>query len=79
LSAEIPVLPQQAPTAQVALRTLGQLAKSTGYVIKPYMRYPKLLDILLMFLKTEQVLAEIWNVDDAEKLTNVRPSSAQTM
>ncbi|XP_004346781.2 TOR pathway phosphatidylinositol 3-kinase TorA [Capsaspora owczarzaki ATCC 30864] len=40
---------------EVALRTLGKLAASTGYVIEPYLRYPKLLRILLDLLKTEQV------------------------
>ena len=38
----------------VALWVLGQLVGSTGYVVKPYMQYPTLLDVLINFLKTEQ-------------------------
>ena len=34
--------------------TLGQLIESTGYVNEPYLKYPKLLEVLLDFLKTEQ-------------------------
>ncbi|XP_039269325.2 serine/threonine-protein kinase mTOR-like [Styela clava] len=41
---------------EVALVTLGKLVQSTGYVVDPYQKYPKLLDILLTFLKTEQSL-----------------------
>jgi len=33
---------------------MAQLVESTGYVVEPYKRYPKLLEILLDFLKTEQ-------------------------
>eukprot|EP01113_Clastostelium_recurvatum_P006582 TRINITY_DN1298_c0_g1_i1.p1 TRINITY_DN1298_c0_g1~~TRINITY_DN1298_c0_g1_i1.p1 ORF type:complete len:2380 (+),score=927.36 TRINITY_DN1298_c0_g1_i1:62-7201(+) len=39
---------------EVALRTLGQLASSTGYVINPFSRYPLLLEILLHEIKTER-------------------------
>ncbi|KAL0486430.1 phosphatidylinositol kinase-related protein kinase TOR [Acrasis kona] len=41
----------------VAVRTLGQLVESTGYVIEPYLKYPNLLNILLGALKAE----EEWN------------------
>jgi FKBP12-rapamycin complex-associated protein len=37
-----------------ALKTLGQLASSTGFVIEPYAKYPQLLNILISILKTEQ-------------------------
>lgn len=36
-----------------ALKTLGQLASSAGYVIKPYIDYPQLLTILINVLKTD--------------------------
>ncbi|SSD60463.1 probable Serine/threonine-protein kinase TOR2 [Saccharomycodes ludwigii] len=36
-----------------ALKTLGQVAASSGYVIQPYLDYPQLLGILLNLLKTE--------------------------
>ena len=39
---------------EIALRTLGQLVESTGYVVEPYVKYPTLLEVLLNFLKTEQ-------------------------
>ncbi|RDD40512.1 Serine/threonine-protein kinase mTOR [Trichoplax sp. H2] len=39
---------------EVALRTMGQVVESTGYVVEPYSRYPNLLETLLSFLKTEQ-------------------------
>lgn len=42
---------------EVALRTLGQLASSTGYVIDPLIKHPKLLEILLQEVLTEQVPA----------------------
>ncbi|KAF5280820.1 hypothetical protein FQR65_LT14927 [Abscondita terminalis] len=38
----------------VALITLGQLVGATGHVVKPYNKYPMLLDVLINFLKTEQ-------------------------
>ncbi|KAF2843628.1 phosphatidylinositol 3-kinase tor2 [Patellaria atrata CBS 101060] len=37
-----------------ALRTLGQLATHSGYVIQPYRDYPDLLNILIKVIKTEQ-------------------------
>ena len=37
-----------------ALRTLGQLASNSGYVIQPYLEYPHLLDLLVNITKTEQ-------------------------
>ena len=37
-----------------ALRTLGQLASNSGYVIEPYVQYPQLLTILVGIVKTEQ-------------------------
>src|SRR5690606_4534354 len=43
---------------KVAIRTLGQLIQSTGYVITPYKKYPKLLNLLLNTLKGE----EEWSV-----------------
>lgn len=39
---------------QNALWTLCELVESTGCVVKPYNKYPNLLDLLLNFLKTEQ-------------------------
>ncbi|WAR26259.1 MTOR-like protein [Mya arenaria] len=39
---------------EVSLWTMAQLIESTGYVVEPYKKYPKLLEILLEFLKTEQ-------------------------
>ncbi|KAJ5637081.1 hypothetical protein N7490_006960 [Penicillium lividum] len=39
---------------EAALRTLGQLASNSGYVIEPYMEYPHLLDVLINITKTEQ-------------------------
>lgn len=39
---------------EAALRTLGQLASSSGYVIDPYLEYPQLLTILINIVKTEQ-------------------------
>lgn len=37
-----------------ALRTLGQLASNSGYVIEPYLEYPHLLAVLITIIKTEQ-------------------------
>ncbi len=37
-----------------ALRTLGQLASNSGYVIDPYLDHPQLLSILINIIKTEQ-------------------------
>ncbi|KAI1004105.1 Serine/threonine-protein kinase [Podosphaera aphanis] len=36
-----------------ALRTLGQFASNSGYVIKPYLDYPSLLEILQTIVRTE--------------------------
>lgn len=36
---------------EIALRTLGQLASSTGYVIRPYFQYPTLLPKILSILR----------------------------
>jgi FKBP12-rapamycin complex-associated protein len=36
------------------LRTLGQLASSSGYVVDPYTDHPQLLSILINIVKTEQ-------------------------
>ncbi|PMD48474.1 FAT-domain-containing protein [Hyaloscypha variabilis F] len=38
---------------EAALRTLGQLASNSGYVIKPYLDYPMLLDILQTIIRSE--------------------------
>lgn len=38
----------------MALWTLGELIENTGFVVEPYWKYPKLLDILLDLLKREQ-------------------------
>jgi FKBP12-rapamycin complex-associated protein len=37
-----------------ALKTLGQIIRSTGYVIEPYTKYPGLLTVFIHILKTEQ-------------------------
>jgi FKBP12-rapamycin complex-associated protein len=39
---------------EAALRTLGQLASNSGYVIDPYIEYPHLLGVLVNIIKTEQ-------------------------
>eukprot|EP01133_Synstelium_polycarpum_P000171 gene171-204_t len=53
----IDTLQDQSSTSkrEVALKTLGQLASSTGYVIKPFSKYPTLLAILLNAIKTERI------------------------
>lgn len=38
---------------EAALRTLGQLASNSGYVIKPYLDYPQLLEILQNIIRGE--------------------------
>ncbi|CAG8961215.1 hypothetical protein HYFRA_00013271 [Hymenoscyphus fraxineus] len=38
---------------EAALRTLGQLASNSGYVIKPYLDYPSLLEILQNIIRGE--------------------------
>ncbi|KAG0200191.1 phosphatidylinositol kinase- protein kinase tor1 [Mortierella sp. GBA30] len=52
----IDILQDQSSSAKrgAALKALGRLASSTGYVIDPYVKYPVLLDILMSILKTEQ-------------------------
>ncbi|KAG0095495.1 phosphatidylinositol kinase- protein kinase tor1 [Podila epicladia] len=46
---------QSSPSKRsAALKTLGLLARNTGYVIDPYIKYPVLLDILVSIIKTEQ-------------------------
>ncbi|KAI8877804.1 FAT-domain-containing protein [Backusella circina FSU 941] len=37
-----------------ALKTLGQITRSTGFVIEPYTKYPALLGTFIHILKTEQ-------------------------
>ena len=51
----IETLQDQSSTAkrQVALHTLGQLAANCAFVIEPFVRYPRLLDILLGLVKAE--------------------------
>lgn len=39
---------------RAALRALGHLIRSTGVVIKPLLKYPKMLDTLVSIIKTEQ-------------------------
>ena len=41
---------------EIALWTLAQLIESTGCVIQPYQEFPTLLELLLSFLKTEQLV-----------------------
>lgn len=36
-----------------ALRTMGQLASSTGYAVKPFLDYPTLLDTIINILKSD--------------------------
>ncbi|CAM9685280.1 unnamed protein product, partial [Hapterophycus canaliculatus] len=36
---------------QVSLRTLGRVVSATGYVVKPYLRYPTLLDSAFAILR----------------------------
>ncbi|KAJ4287076.1 phosphatidylinositol kinase- protein kinase tor1 [Collariella sp. IMI 366227] len=38
---------------EAALHTLGQLASNAGYVIKPYLEYPQLLEILQSIIRGE--------------------------
>ncbi|KAG9238765.1 armadillo-type protein [Amylocarpus encephaloides] len=51
----IEALQDQSSTAkrEAALRTLGQLASNSGYVIKPYLDYPSLLEILQGIIRGE--------------------------
>ncbi|KAL4956134.1 armadillo-type protein [Aspergillus filifer] len=39
---------------EAALRTLGQIASNSGYVIDPYVEHPHLLAVLIGIIKTEQ-------------------------
>ena len=39
---------------EAALKCLGMLASSTGYVVEPYLRFPNLLNVIINILKTEQ-------------------------
>ncbi|XP_013189748.2 serine/threonine-protein kinase mTOR [Amyelois transitella] len=39
----------------VALWAFGQLISATGHVVTPYTEFPNLMDVLLNFLKTEQL------------------------
>ncbi|XP_072945210.1 serine/threonine-protein kinase mTOR [Epargyreus clarus] len=39
----------------IALWAFGQLISATGHVVTPYTEYPNLMDVLLNFLKTEQL------------------------
>ncbi|KAL1921057.1 uncharacterized protein VTP21DRAFT_11692 [Calcarisporiella thermophila] len=54
----IEMLQDQSPTSSMkrekALKMLGQLASSTGFVIEPYTRYPNLLPTLVKILRQEQ-------------------------
>ena len=63
----IPFIPQLMPTIidalqdlssplkrDSALRALGQIASNSGYVIEPYLDHPRLLDLLVNIIKTEQ-------------------------
>ncbi|CAN0540634.1 unnamed protein product, partial [Ectocarpus sp. 8 AP-2014] len=36
---------------EVSLRTLGRIVSATGYVIKPYLQYPTLLDSAFSILR----------------------------
>lgn len=42
---------------QTALRTIGSLAQSAGYVIDPYSRHPSLMPLLLSCLKPDESAA----------------------
>ncbi|OZJ02458.1 hypothetical protein BZG36_04099 [Bifiguratus adelaidae] len=59
MPAIINILQDQSSSAKrdAALKTLGQLAGHTGYVIEPYTHYSILLNILMTTLRTEQSLA----------------------
>jgi serine/threonine-protein kinase mTOR len=55
----IDALQDQSSTTKrdAALKTLGQLASNTGFVIEPYQKYPQLLNILINILKTESSIS----------------------
>lgn len=38
---------------EIAIRTLGKFSSNTGYVVSPYFDYPKLMEILINGIKTE--------------------------
>lgn len=38
-----------------SLRALGQIARSTGFVVQPFLKYPLLFDIIVNIIKSEQV------------------------
>nr|XP_013189744.1 unnamed protein product [Amyelois transitella] len=46
--------PNQPEKRSVALWSFGQIISATGYVVRPYMDHPQLMDLLLNFLKSEQ-------------------------
>lgn len=46
--------PSSETERDMALWTLGQLIENTGFVIEPYWKYPRLLDILLDLVRKEQ-------------------------
>jgi FKBP12-rapamycin complex-associated protein len=46
--------PSSETERDMALWALGQLIENTGFVIEPYLKYPKLLDILLDLVRKEQ-------------------------
>lgn len=41
---------------EAALKMLGQLSTSTCWVVEPYLKYPKLLNLLIQILKVDQSL-----------------------
>lgn len=43
------------PPPQVSLLTLRRVVSATRYVVKPYLRYPKLLDSILIILRGSNV------------------------
>lgn len=43
------------PPSQVSLRTLRRVVSATRFVVKPYLRYPKLLDSILTILRGSNV------------------------
>ena len=54
-----------------ALRTLGQLCSSTGYVISPLIDYPQLLPILGRILRTESGSSRREVVRDVVKVLGI--------
>lgn len=41
---------------EAALKALGKMCGSTGWVVEPYLKYPNLLNILINIIKLEQVV-----------------------